>query len=474
MSSDIAISVKDVHKHFLMYDRPEDRLRQMVVPKIQRVFRRPPRQYFREFRAVNGVSFDVGRSETVGIIGRNGSGKSTLLQMICGTLSSTFGSIEVNGRVAALLELGSGFNPEFTGRENVFLNASILGLSRREIEERYDSIVAFADIGHFINQPVKTYSSGMYIRLAFAVATSVDPDILIVDEALAVGDEAFQRKCFARIEKIRESGGTILFVSHSAQSIVQLCDRAILMDAGERLLDGNPKTVVSQYQRLVNQDAEGALRIREEIIAMSQTGEVSPSAPSKDSEKNAPPTGSPQPPANDTAEFDSSLIAHSHVEYESNGACITDVQITTLDGKRVNVLQAGGIYRYEYTVTFAKDVETVGFGMMIKTINGTDLGGAATDFSKSFKLPLAKAGTSYKVQFDLTFALTPGTYFMNAGVTGTVDGRAAYSHRLLDAIAFRISPVEDPIATGAVDFHATPSFSLINAPIVRETATESA
>ncbi|RWI44037.1 MAG: ABC transporter ATP-binding protein [Mesorhizobium sp.] len=264
--SGVAVRVRDVSKHYVMFERPEDRFKQMVVPRLERLIGRPPRRYFRDFAALSGVSLEIGRGETVGIIGRNGSGKSTLLQIICGTLQPTSGSVEVNGRIAALLELGAGFNPEFTGRENVFLNASILGVPRKEMEWRFDDIARFADIGSFIDQPVKTYSSGMYVRLAFATAINVDPDILVVDEALAVGDEAFQRKCFARIEQIKDNGGTILFVSHGAQTIVQLCSRAILMDAGELILQGRPKTIVAQYQRLVNASPEAASEIRTGIV----------------------------------------------------------------------------------------------------------------------------------------------------------------------------------------------------------------
>ena len=199
--SDVAIRIQNLSKCYHIYDKPRDRLMQMLA--------RGRKQYFREFWALKEVSLDVKKGETVGIIGRNGSGKSTLLQMICGTLNPTSGSIQANGRIAALLELGSGFNPEFTGRENVYMNGSILGLSKEEIDSRFDDIAAFADIGEFIEQPVKTYSSGMMVRLAFSVAINVEPEILVVDEALSVGDEIFQRKCFSRIEAIRAGGATI-------------------------------------------------------------------------------------------------------------------------------------------------------------------------------------------------------------------------------------------------------------------------
>src|SRR6185437_5576895 len=228
---------------------------------------RPARAYFNEFWALRDVNFDVKRGETVGIVGRNGSGKSTLLQMICGTLTPTQGSVSIRGRVAALLELGAGFNPEFTGKENVRLSGLLYGLSDEELRERYQAILDFAEIGEFIDQPVKSYSSGMYVRLAFAVAINVSPEILVVDEALSVGDEGFQRKCFARIDAIRDSGATVLFVSHSASTIVDLCDRAILLDRGELLAQGTPRHVVSRYQKLLYAPADRAGQIREEIRA---------------------------------------------------------------------------------------------------------------------------------------------------------------------------------------------------------------
>jgi lipopolysaccharide transport system ATP-binding protein len=209
----------------------------MLTPEIKK--------YYREFWALKSVSFNVKRGSTVGIVGKNGSGKSTLLQLICGTLSQSNGEVETNGRIAALLELGSGFNPEFTGRENVYMNSAVLGLTKDEVDSRFQDIVDFADIGLFIEQPVKTYSSGMLVRLAFAVAINVDPEILIVDEALSVGDELFQRKCFARIEAIKNKGATILFVSHSGSTIVELCDSAILLDSGEVLASGAPKDIVA-------------------------------------------------------------------------------------------------------------------------------------------------------------------------------------------------------------------------------------
>ena len=241
-----AISVAAVSKCYPLYDRPENRLKQAIVPRLQRAIGMAPSSFFRESWALRDVSFEVARGETVGIIGRNGSGKSTLLQVICGTLTPTAGRVSVGGRIGALLELGSGFNPEFTGRENVHMNAAILGMGPEEIAAKYDAIVAFADIGEFIDQPVKTYSSGMYVRLAFAVIAHADADLLVVDEALSVGDVFFAQKCMRFLREFQKRG-TVLFVSHSAAAIVNLCDRAIWLDRGRVALDGPAKAVCEAY-----------------------------------------------------------------------------------------------------------------------------------------------------------------------------------------------------------------------------------
>lgn len=246
--NDVAISVQGIHKRYEIYANPRDRLKQFLLPRLQRAAGRMPQQYFREFWAVKDVSFQIKKGETVGIIGRNGSGKSTLLQMICGTLTPTSGTVETRGRIAALLELGSGFNPEFSGRENVYLNAAVLGLSKQDIDQRFDAIAAFADIGPFIDQPVKAYSSGMLARLAFAVAVEVDPDVLVIDEALSVGDMAFQEKSFTRMKRIRDAGTSILFVSHSPSAVRNFCDRAIWLDTGHMRAIGERLSVCDQYQ----------------------------------------------------------------------------------------------------------------------------------------------------------------------------------------------------------------------------------
>jgi lipopolysaccharide transport system ATP-binding protein len=256
MSSNIAIKVENLSKSYQIYEKPHDRLKQSIFPRLYQLFGKSSRQYFQEFSALKNVSFEVRRGETVGIIGRNGSGKSTLLQMICGTLNPTQGSIQVNGRVAALLELGAGFNAEFTGRENIYTNGALLGLSRDEIENKFDAILAFADIGIFIDQPIKTYSSGMLVRLAFAVIAHVDADVLIIDEALAVGDAFFTQKCMRFLRNFMKTG-SILFVSHDTASINNLCNRALWIDKGVLLQEGLPKDICESYLEAFYEDYQG-------------------------------------------------------------------------------------------------------------------------------------------------------------------------------------------------------------------------
>lgn len=256
-----AIRIQNVSKCYQIYDNPRDRLKQFVLPRVRRLAGKAHKQYFREFWALNDVSFEIKKGETFGIIGRNGCGKSTLLQIICGTLSPTTGSVRTNGRIAALLELGSGFNPEFTGRENVYMNASVFGLNNAEIDSRFDEIVAFADIGDFIEQPVKTYSSGMMVRLAFAVIAHVDADILVVDEALAVGDAFFTQKCMRFLRNFMKAG-TVLFVSHDTAAVVNLCNKAVLLNRGQVLEIGTPKDVTAHYLATLyesTQDVSGIL-----------------------------------------------------------------------------------------------------------------------------------------------------------------------------------------------------------------------
>ncbi|UZE19657.1 ABC transporter ATP-binding protein [Pseudomonas sp. B21-054] len=451
MSSDIAIKVDGLSKCYHIYDTPRDRLLQM--------FARGGRQYFREFWAVRDVSFEIKKGETVGIVGRNGSGKSTLLQMICGTLNPTHGSIATNGRVAALLELGSGFNPEFTGRENVYLNAAVLGLSKEETDSRYSDILAFSEIGDFINQPVKTYSSGMMVRLAFSVAINVDPQILIVDEALSVGDELFQRKCYSRIEEIKRTGSTILFVSHSGAAIIELCDRAILMDSGERLSVGLPKYIVGCYQKLLYAPREKSEVIKSQIRAALLCDSLASDDALDELGKALPPGKGEDVSLKES--YDPNLKPTSTIEYADNGACISDTEVVNSLNSRVNNLVARGIYKYKYRVTFSRSVTSVRFGMLIKTTSGVELGGSHTANLAQDGIPYVQAGQVYNVEFSFTCNLNPGVYFLNAGVTGCVDGVDVYLHRLLDVQMFRVLPDSKNLATAIVDFNCVPEIECL-------------
>jgi len=456
-SEDLAIKVSEVSKHYLIYGRSEDRLKQMIMPRLQRAIGRRPEQYYTDFAALSNISIEVPRGETVGIVGRNGCGKSTLLQIICGTLQPSSGSVAVDGRIAALLELGAGFNPEFTGRENVYINAAILGASRAEIDARFEQITNFADIGAFIEQPVKTYSSGMYIRLAFAVAINVEPDILVIDEALAVGDEAFQRKCFARIQQIQANGGTILFVSHSMQSVVQLCNRVILLDRGEVILEGAPKHVAKQYQRFVNWSGPDVDDVREQIKAMDGWPDTA-TAPDE-SPQNAKLAGfnvDLEPgilaELKDESWFDPNLTQQSRVNYESKGASIRDPRIVNSRGQVVNNIDSGSKYVYEYWADFDQDVENVSFGMGVLTLNGIALGGTNNYNLNESKIRRISRGETYHVRFHFDCVLLPGTYIFNSGVRGEEGGEETILARALDALMFRVSPNEIGTSGGNIDF----------------------
>lgn len=451
-SNDIAIRVENLSKCYEIYANPRDRLKQFVMPRLQRLAGREPKQYFREFWALKDVSFEIKKGETVGIIGRNGSGKSTLLQMICGTLNPTNGSIQTKGRIAALLELGSGFNPDFSGRENVYMNGAVLGLSRDEIDQRFDAIASFAEIGDFIEQPVKTYSSGMMVRLAFAVAINVDPEILIVDEALSVGDELFQRKCFSRIETIRSKGATILFVSHAGSTIIELCDRAVLMDAGEKLAVGLPKEIVGRYQKLLYAPADKREVIRAKIRAADK--EVMDIATAIAHGTSADSTSIVVTHESEVLEsFDPYLEPSSTLEYESHGPLIGTPIILTSDGRRVNGLVRGRKYRYRYPVVFNGSATKVRFGMSIKSTTGFSIGGALSAVSPATAIPQVEQGKTVEVEFSFYCNLNPGIFFMNAGVFGIKNGEEIVLHRRADVIAFRVLPIQENIETEMVSFN---------------------
>lgn len=456
MSSEISISVRGLEKRFPIYAKPYHRLFQMFSSRSAK------HRWFREFHALKNVNFEIHKGETVGIVGRNGSGKSTLLQIICGTLAPSAGAAEVNGRVAALLELGAGFNPEFTGRENVFMNGALLGLTRSQIEARYDDIVAFADIGDFVGQPVKSYSSGMYVRLAFAVAIHVEPDILIVDEALSVGDEAFQRKCYARIEKIRDNGATVLFVSHSASTVLELCNKAILLDRGEILSIGAPKQVVSRYQKMLYASSERADAIRARYLAelMHGSSSMHHAAADEDLRSAEKKLGDSATDEGSDTYYDPGLISQSTIRFDQQGASIEGPHIETLDGRRVNVLRAGAEYVYTYSVSFRETITGVRFGMLIKSVSGIELGGAVSS-TQMDAIDVVDADTTLCVRFRFRCLLAPGTYFMNAGVRGRIGEEETFLDRVIDAALFRVSHDPERIATGFVDFNVQSQVDLI-------------
>lgn len=448
MSSEIAIKIENLSKCYHIYEKPRDRLLQMIM--------RGSRQYYKEHWATKDVSFEIVKGETVGIVGRNGSGKSTILQMICGTLNQTSGQIHADGRIAALLELGSGFNPEFTGRENVYMNSAILGVSQSETEKRYQEIIDFSGIAEFIDQPVKTYSSGMLVRLAFSVAINTNPQILVVDEALAVGDELFQRRCFSKLDQLKKGGTTILFVSHAGSTIVELCDRAILIDKGELLSIGLPKKIVGQYQKLLYapEDQHKVLRekIKEEYASIKSTSIDSTKMRREVSDRQELST------SNDFEEdelFDPNLKPSSTIEYQSHGAKISEPMILTEGGRQVNILKQGKTYRYTYRVRFERPCAGVRFGMLIKTVTGFEIGGSASAILEN-AIPYVEDESTFTIEFKFQCNLNAGTYFMNAGVVGSQSDSETYLHRLLDATIFKVFPSPQRLTTGIVDFNCKP------------------
>ncbi|NCT88584.1 ABC transporter ATP-binding protein [Stenotrophomonas acidaminiphila] len=445
---DYAVSVEGVGKCYHLYGHPSDRLKQFVLPRLASLAGMAERRYFREFWALRDVGFQVRRGDQVGIVGRNGAGKSTLLQIICGTLAATEGSVRVNGRVAALLELGAGFNPELSGAENVFLNGAVLGLDRQQMEQRYERILAFADIGEFISQPVKNYSSGMYMRLAFAVAAHVDPEILVVDEALSVGDEAFQRKCNLKIQSLRDAGATVLFVSHSASHVIEVCNRALLIDKGRLVCEGEPKKIVSTYHRMIH-------------AAAKLEGEVGPVA-ATDAEEVA---GSgdavvmPEIAVDDEAFWDPGLVSTTAVDYPSLDCRILSPRLLRLDGRKVNVLAGGGEYVYAYEVHFEAAAAAVRFGMMIRTMRGLDLGGGVS-MPAGASHEFFVRGSVVEVRFRFRAAMEAGVYFLNAGVVTILGDEEKYLARIVDAVMFRVLAKRSSLATGMVDFGISPGIKV--------------
>jgi lipopolysaccharide transport system ATP-binding protein len=431
--TDIAICVDEMSKCYRIYEHPRDRLLEVISGPLH-VLARPfhgasaRKSYHREFWALRDVSFSIGRGETVGIMGRNGAGKSTLLQILAGTMNPTSGSVETHGRVAALLELGSGFNPEFTGRENVYFHASVMGLSRQQIDESFDEIASFADIGEFIQQPVKTYSTGMMMRLAFAVQTAIDPSILIVDEALSVGDARFQKKCFDRFRSFREAGKTILLVSHSADAITSMCDRAILLENGRVVADAEPFYVTKFYHRMLF----GVPSDNAEAIDKSRNSKVESRA--------TPPVASESPHAKDKFVQENQEVL---VEPESKGEMrygdrkveIVELSVRDHHDAKIEELTSGGTYDLVLCGLVHEDIDDVQVGFLIRDQRGINLFGTDT-LLQGVKIGTHKRDDLFMVRMNVTMWLAPGLYFLTAGISRS--NGLQYDLRY-DALMFKVA-----------------------------------
>ncbi len=422
--SDIAISVNNLSKMYKLYDNPMDRLKESLgLTRKKR---------YKEHYALNHISFQVGKGETVGIIGTNGAGKSTILKIITGVLNPSEGELVVNGRISALLELGAGFNGEYSGIENVYLNGTMLGFSREEIDAKLQDILEFADIGDFVYQPVKTYSSGMFVRLAFAVAINIEPEILIVDEALSVGDVFFQSKCYRKFEEFKKLGKTILFVSHDLSSIEKYCDRVVLLNKGSKLAEGNPKDMINLYRRvLVNQ--------HEEIVDTAESTQESAESTDVAKKVETSVTNLMKTKLNLNTEL---------LEYGSKLAEIKDFAIRDETGVITNVIEKGQNFSVEMEIHFSDAISEPIFAYTIKDLRGTELTGTNTMYEQK-PVPPQQKGNVRKVCFTQRMALEAGEYMLSLGCTGYKDGDFTVFHRLYDVC--NITVIANKKAAGYFD-----------------------
>ncbi len=394
-------------KSYPLFATPGDRLRQLLRPgRVNTVT---------SVQALREINLRIMPGQIFGIVGKNGSGKSTLLRLIAGVFGPSEGEIACQGRVAAMLELGAGFNPEFSGRDNVMISAALLGVDEAFALRAMPQIEAFAEIGAFFERPVKTYSTGMYARVAFAVMAVCEPDVLVLDEILAVGDEAFQRKCIARLETLAARGCTIIIVTHNSQLVLEFCDAAVLLDEGVMIITGDPKTVIHEYYR----------RQGTQLLA------------------------DPAP-----AQFDAELAAPSPIEYGNSQARIFDIELIDDQGRAVNLLNRGSSYRLCYAVKVLAAVEGLEFGSLIKNRTGVELGGMVVDTTSKpgAAAETTAAGATYRVTMPFACNLLPDTYFFNAGVRARSADGMHYLHRIMDALAFRVTAEADLAVTGIVDF----------------------
>ena len=421
------IRVTDVTKSYRLYKRQRDRLWESLGLDF--------RKNYKEKHALNGVSFEVSKGETVGIIGTNGSGKSTMLKLITGVLTPTAGKIEVNGRISALLELGAGFNMEYTGIENIYLNGTMIGFTREEIDQRLQSIIDFADIGDYINQPVKSYSSGMFVRLAFAVAINIDPEILIVDEALSVGDVFFQSKCYRKFEDFKREGKTILFVSHDLSAISRYCDRAVLLNQGDKVYEGTPKEAIDIYKKvLVDQFHKG-----------SGTADASGDGTEAD-------TGAGNDASSGNRWRDHFPVNPSLVEYGEKSAEIIDYGLYDEKNLPTSNFIKGSRFTVKMKIRAREDVLEPIFAFTIKNLKGIEICGTNTTMEK---VPVATMheGDEHIVTFTQNIDLQGGEYLLSLGCTGYQDGMFRVFHRLYDVISLTVVSSRDTV--GFYDMNST-------------------
>ena len=410
MDKNLAISVQGVSKIYKLYDKPIDRLKEAVSLTHK--------SYHRDFFALSDISFDVKKGETVGIIGTNGSGKSTILKIITGVLSPTTGTAEVSGNISALLELGAGFNSEYTGLENIYMNGTMMGFSREEMQRRMDDILRFADIGDFVNQPVKTYSSGMFVRLAFALAINVDPEILIVDEALSVGDVFFQAKCYRRMEEMMKNGTTILMVSHDMGSIIKYCDKVVLLNRGHFVAQGEAGKMVDLYKKiLANQTdelAEALIEQKKEAIGLP-VGEVHTDKSMKERMNLNPEVQ----------------------EYGDGRASFEDFGTLDARGNVTNLLLKGEMFTIRERIRFHAPIEMPIFTYTLRDKKGTDITGTNTMFEGADIKPV-KDGDVYTVSFRQKMNLQGGEYLLSMSCTGYENGEHVVYHRLYNVLSLTV------------------------------------
>lgn len=408
-----SIEVQNLTKVYKLYNKNIDRLKEALHP-----FRKP---YSTDFYALHNINFSVSQGDTVGIIGKNGSGKSTLLKIITGVLTASHGQAKVDGKIASILELGAGFNPELTGLENIFFHGSILGFSRKEIEEKLEDIIEFANIGTFIHQPVKMYSSGMFVRLAFAVAISVDPDILIVDEALAVGDINFQNKCYKRFQDLQEKNKTILFVTHSLDSIIRYCNKAIVIDAGVQIMEGTPKEAVDVYKKLM-------------------VGCYNPDEPVDEKKEIAP---KPETAiAVHKQHFEKSSDSHSYGNQEAE---IIDYAILDENNSPASKILGGEVFKIRFKVRFHKMIKAPILAFTIKDIKGLEITGTNTR-AENIKVGEVEAGQVIEIEFKQLNTLRSGQYALSLGCTGFAGDEFTVFHRLYDIILFEVLSDKEIVA----------------------------